>query len=94
MAYSAQDDKKVKKIGTIVLCEQPIQKMHLELKRYKQGPIKLAIVFECESLYGKEEEKTYITAKMPRLGWEEVKKLKEKLPKMLEKAYKLMDELS
>ena len=94
MGYSKEDDKTIKKIGTIVLSEQPIQKVHLELKKYKKGPIKLAIVFENESLYGKDSGKTYFSAKMPRLGWEEVKKLNEKLPKMLEKAYKLMDDLS
>lgn len=92
--YNPRNDKTVKKIGVIVLCEQPIQKMHLELKKYgKNGKIKLAIVFENEDLV-KGEGKTYFTAKMPRLGWEEMATLTKKLPKMLETAYTLMDELS
>jgi len=94
MGYSKSDDKTVRKIGKIVLTEQPKSVLHLELKQYKGGDIKLAMVFEGEQQWGKKEGEPYFTTKIPRLSWEEVRKLKNELPKLLEDAYIEMDNLA
>ena len=91
MAYDPNKDRTIAKIGSITLTKDaggnPSGKLNFKIKEYN-GKRKLAITYWSTGWTG---DKEFESAKVPRMNHEQVEKCIEKMPKLLAKAWDVLE---